>query len=329
MNKFKLLMLPLAGIMWFGTTLFFVNVSRDIYGEFQEEKLDAVVNYATDAAVDELVENTIDLNMDYTSYDETVVDPQIALDMFSTVYLKGMGLPCTDDNYANVETNYLKTFCVAAYDGFYIAEPRESQVVKKGYTHDGYASVFTMKHPYLYTDSSGNMYALNLGFGKCMSLGVSGGSSVVAESDSGLNKTEQLSIINDLVSDALMYSVYEQTNTNGYSTIYVPSGMTDIVRTNAVDRVTVMAYMSDIPLGFGTSYDTFGIGGSRVERARPVVGYRKPGSDVKYYMYADKYYEIYGEDSYGDLSSNETIELFETPIDAASKGYHFDFAYYQ
>ena len=56
MNRFKFFALPAALLIWLGTNLFFAKTNQELFAELQEEKADIVVNYAVDAAVEEVVQ---------------------------------------------------------------------------------------------------------------------------------------------------------------------------------------------------------------------------------------------------------------------------------
>lgn len=330
MNRFKFFALPAALLIWLGTNMFFAKTNQELFAELQEEKADIVVNYAVDAAVDEMVQESLDLGMDYADYEYVRVDPETALNMFCTVYLKGTGMTETESNMSLVRSKYIKVFMVAAYDGYYVAEP--VAINNKG----AYDCVFSMKQPYTYEVDikEGNNYrytylcALNMGYDYCRALkynknntgsGVSIENIRMTKTDRNrneiLSKDGQSRIINAVISDALMETVWKQRGHENLSTIFVPKDMTKIVRTNAVKDITVIAYMSDIPVGFHKTTETFGIGGTKVTHQRYVIGYKDIHSGQKLYTYADKYLDSYGK----------IIEVFNTEMEAAQAGYYFDY----
>jgi hypothetical protein len=300
----------MALMIMVGTTVLFINTSLYAYSEFEEEKLDLLVNYAADAAVDEMVYMSADLGMDYADFERVSIDPQVALDMFTTILMTGYDIPDTEENRGMVQTEYLPVFIVAGYDGFYTAQPLAKVMGDSGVE---YGSVFTIKQPYLYTADSGMLYGLNLGLEECRTLN----GAVVGYSTPPISKDEQLRIINSVISDTMMRTVYEQQTGNVRHTIYLPSEMTEVASTNAVKNVSVLAYVANIPLRVGKTIETFGIGGAKVDHQRYVVCYIKNGE--KMYCYADS----------TTLDRSNIIEVLETPEKAAAKGYYFDYDYFK
>ena len=129
--------------------------------------------------------------------------------------------------------------------------------------------------------------------------------------DAPVNEMEQRRVINSAVSDLLMQTVYKQKEGDIHSTIYIPSAMSNIVVTNPIDRITVMAYVTGIEAGYGQVLEVFGIGGARITHARHVACYIKNGT--KLYTFVDQIPE--------DIT---VIDTYENPILAAQKGYYFD-----
>lgn len=300
MSKFNLLVIPFALIIWITTTLMFVQYSRDEYTKLQEKRLEIAVNYCVDAAVDEIVRSTADLGMDYTDYEKIRTDPQVALDMFCLMYCKNYELAATQENFTLIKGDFLPAFIVAAYDGYYIGEP---QIINNSGARD---LIFSLKQPYLYRSNS-NIYALNLGYkdSKCFN-----GSSIM-KVDAPVNEMEQRRVINSAVSDLLMQTIYKQKEGDIHSTVYIPSAMSDIVVTNPIDRITVMAYVTGIEAGYGQVLEVFGIGGARITHAQHVGCYVKDG--VKLYTFVEQ------------LPENvKVIDTYENPTIAAQKGYYFD-----
>lgn len=300
MKKFIIIIAPITVVIWLGMNMLFLNYCRDQYNEIQKKRLDIVVNYASDAAVDELVINTADLDLDYADFERMAVEPSIALDMFSTVFLKSYGMSMSRENYIDVKTNYIPMFLVASYDGYYVGEPTK---INTSGAHD---AIFSIKQPYLYRDGS-KTYALNLGLTDAKLYD----NDSLQKVEAPLSREDQREIINSNVSDAIMNTVYKQTDENMLATLYVPSKMSTIARTNPIDNVTVMAYVTGLNTGYGGVLDSFGIGGSRVTHENFVGCYIKDG--VKYYSYMSKI-----------PSTVDVLVTYENPIIAAENGYYFD-----
>lgn len=300
MRKYSILLVPIALLMVMCTLLTFVRYSTDEYQELQERRLDIVVNYAVDAAVDELVESTANLGLDYADYDRIAIEPSVALDTFIDVFLMSYGMSLSNENKTTVKTKFLPVFAIATYDGYYIAQP--TMINESG----AYDTIFTIKQPYLYEDKA-SLYALNLGLKDAKLYA----GATLQKVDAPITELQQKVVISNTVSDALMETVYKQKGGQVHSTIYVPSEMTTISSTNPIDNVTVLAYLTNIDTGYGGALETFGIGGARINHQRFVGCYIKDG--LKQYAYMDSV-----------PIGIDILETYESPEIAAENGYYCD-----
>ena len=302
MDRFKSLALPISILVWILATLHFIQYMQDEYSEFERLKSDTIINYATDAAVDEMVDYSKDLQLDYGEWEYLSCDPEIALDTFVDYYLDSMGMLNTEANRAWVTATYCKCFIVATYNGYYVGQPT---VINDSGARD---IVFSLKKPYMYKNGD-SYYALNLTRQDARRL--KDGVLTTVDRPAELSENDVRMIINSQISDTLTTVVGEQMGWHNTETLYLPANMSSISRTNPIDATTVLVYMSGMPAGFGRTVDSFAIGGTRIEHQRFVGCYIKDG--VKMYQYVDKLNESY-----------DLIETFESPLEAAKKGYEFD-----
>jgi len=301
--KFRILVIPIAALYWIVTILIFSKYSMDAYVVAQQYKLDIAINYATDAAVEEMVDATSDLKLDYGDYEYLACDPEVALDMFITVFLENYGMIDSEQNRTWITSKYLPCFVVAGYDGYYVAQP--TKINDSG----AYDVVFSLKQPYTYhSQIDDSVYSLNMGLQDAIRFS----GSIVSQVDAPISESEVRTIINQTVSDTFMNTVYDQLEGSMMSTLYIPSDITNFTRTNPIDSTTVLAYITDIPVRYGTTIDSFGIGGSRVRHENFVGAYIKDGT--KYYQYI----------SILDTTEYDIIEVFENAKLAAEAGYEFD-----
>ena len=91
----------------------------------EDWRLKQVVNNCTDSAIEELLEAS-DLGMDYADWGRFNADPDLALDDYLTTFLLNYNMPITESNKEVVKTNFIKAFCVAGYDGYYIYDHRRT-----------------------------------------------------------------------------------------------------------------------------------------------------------------------------------------------------------
>ena len=296
------------------TWIDFVDYQRETWTNMQERHLDVAVNYAIDAAVERMREDSSDLALDYQTFESISADPQLALDMYKLVLLRNLGYSNTEDNGIYIE-NCTPIFCVAGYDGYYLA--RERRISEEG----EHRLIWNPKMPYYYSKNSGGvdyLYALNLGLTDALRWHSKDGSGKCERVfiDGVLTENQQKDIISSCVSDDLMTSLWDvRGGSEIVQTIYIPSDMTTWTNTNPISSTTVLAYVDGIDLGNNTSYSTFGIGGSRIVHEEFVVCYIRDG--VKRYIYAtDK------------PDGVDVIESFENPVKAAQNGYQFDLEYF-
>lgn len=301
MSRFTGLALTISLLIWVITVTSFMRYSQTSRQQVEERRAEIIVNYATDGAMDSILEETGDLDLDYVEYDRVNISPDEVLKVFLEVFCKGYGMSLTPDNLAIVKTEYITAFVVATYEGYYIGTP---QVINESGARD---MVFSTKKPYLYVGNDGYTYALNL-------TGVEAkqyDGKVIRKVDAPISKMEQMSYISMLVSDALAGAVYEQKEGNVESTIYVPTAMTNIIRSNPINHVTVMAYIGGLDIGFGEKTEILGIGGSQIAHTNYCAGYIRDG--IKTYTYE------------GRVPADYIVEAtFQSPEEAAANGYYFD-----
>lgn len=66
MSRFSVIVYPIAIMMWILTLCMFINYMQDMRVETEAHYLSIAVNNSVDAAVGELLENSFNLDTDYT-----------------------------------------------------------------------------------------------------------------------------------------------------------------------------------------------------------------------------------------------------------------------
>lgn len=304
--------------IWFIAMLYLATITfyRVESQSIEDWRIKSVVNYCTDSAIEELLEAS-DLGMDYADWGKFHADPDLALKDFVDTFLLSYRLPLNNESREMIKTNYIQAFCVAGYDGYYIYDHRNAE-------NGGYTLVGSPKIPYLYADTTKPgryvTYALNMGNQRCYKLT----DATITQAPSPVSDSECMKIINTRISDDLMERV-DRAYTNGWlQSVYIPTSMTALTRTNPVQSPTVMAFMDNIDLDTMYKVQAFGIGGSRAKVARPVSAYIREdanGSMVKYYSYTDLLPD--------GINNDQAFikEVFMSPEDAAEAGYHHDTLY--
>lgn len=273
-----------------------------------ERKMDIVVNYATDAAVADLIErsNSIKTTYDVTSK-KLAVSPEIALDSFINIYLRSYNMSNSEANRAYVRQELLKSFCVVDYDGYYIASLE--QITASPVTKD---LVFSIKQPYIYApaDHANVRYALNLDL-------VSGvrfidGESTLTRVVVPISSTQQKQVINSVVTKAIMGQITKSQMLTLNETFFLPESLTALERTNPIEGVTVLAYILQGNVQSRRNLSAFAIGGTKIREVRPVLAYVN-ALGQKVYAYASN-----------APAGTVPIEIFTSYDEAARAGYSFD-----
>ena len=295
--------------------------TRALDEKVEQHYLAEVVDYCSDAAVQDML-NSADLSMDYMNVNYLEVDPTIALQAFVDNYLKCYDMALTTDNRYNVMLNYMPAFCVAAFDGYYLATvekvtssgPRSNGT--QGYT--GYNLVFTQKMPYTYTpdNSTQKTYALNLEGEYYYEVDGSLLSKRTGYPIGITCREDLLNVINTKVSDSINYAIAERNKSDEVwaNTFYIPTQLTAVRAVNPIQGVSVLALVQNVETPSGREVSTFSVAGSKIKAIRMVVCYQRNGQ--KYYCYADKLPAGGG---------GVTIEeICNTMKEAAEKGYQYD-----
>lgn len=296
--------------------MLFVNYAKDLINKFEERRLQIAVNYAVDAASQEMVNNSANLGQDYESIARLNVDPTVAMDTFATMICKNYSIPVNTTNQQSILTDYCPVFVVATYDGYYVADFHDINV------SGVYNYVFGTKMPYsevVEVDVGGGntetrMYSYNMGFTSAIYVDEYGG--VYRDYNPPRSYAEQKDIVNTTISDVLNEQLLKNTPYDLRGEMYIPADFTALRSTNPIDATTVFVYIDefDLPM-FGLDLQSFGIGGSDIENKKVVVGFTLTGENgvvEKYYAYSDQVPD-----------DANRIETFDSQEDAAAHGYYY------
>lgn len=279
--------------------------------EFREHDLDASVNYAVDAAVEEMLISTVDLKLDYADFEYVSVDPEIALQTYCEVLLDNLGYAVTDENIQMIKANNTPAFIVCAYDGYYVGQP--TRITDVG-TYD---LLFSEKKPYMYYDEANDVvYSLNLGGKDCKAIR----NGVITKEKVPLSSEDCWQKINAQVTADFMKAVYDNNRgqVDMLSNIIVPGEQTIVSRTNPVKTPTVFAYVNNLYLAPGKPIESFAIGGARLSHTDFVGGYSRTVDGVTRKYYCPTRLKPAG------ITFDK---IFEKPEYAAQEGYYCDVRY--
>lgn len=284
----------------------------------EELRLSYALDYCTDAAVDDML-NTDDLGTDYKDLGNIKVNPTIALDTFLDYFMLNYNMSMTQENREYVMSNFMPTFVVAGYDGYYIAK---HSLTRKDDYGTAYDFTFGPKLPYTYTpDSSGVTYALNMGGITAKKLDV-GLMSTTGNRPPGLNsKDEIIKQINDTLTNSISAAISEENeNDEGWSnSFYLPSNLTTFTGAQPVTGPSVLSLVQNVDIATGQKVSAFSIAGSRINLERMIAGYFRNGQ--KYYSYVDSLPP--------GVTKDTALDMFTTATDAARAGYRCDVEYFE
>lgn len=302
MSRYKVLLIPVTLLAVILTSLMFVKFKMDWKEYFEQLYLDTVVNYCTDAAIQEMLDVSGSIASDYFENEYVQCNPQVALDSFCDMFCENLGYSLTEENKSLIQNEYIKGFAVAAYDGLYLAEPTKM--------NDGSMQlVFQPKKAYMYND-----YYINLTNASCATWDAT--AAAVKPQLSSLPDAVVRRTINAFISDEFTGSVFRNTEGQAQTALFLPGDMTSIVRTNPITSITVLAYVSGVQVNSINPVDSFALGGSRLVHEEFVAGYIRDG--IKYYVETSK---LKGDEG--------TVKVFINRVEAARAGYQYDISRFE
>ena len=324
MSRFSVIVYPIAVMMWILTLCMFINYMQDMRVETEAHYLSIAVNNSVDAAVGELLENSFNLDTDYTDILYAEVNPELALDEFCRMMCENLGYVASDENKLMVRNQYLDGFMVIGYDGYYEANPVKVTEAVNAYNGPGYDWEFKPKQPFTVVSGS-NTYALNLGLEKArtftgneiVDVPLSSISNVISSYNSVTNTNNAKAIINSIVSDAFTKSVF--LNTSTLLKVYnIPSGISRLANTNPIEGITVLAQVSGVRISTNKENQAFSVGGSKLTTANFVAAYTRSG--IKYYVEVSKLTSA-AKHAY---PIDGSVKVYLTAQEAAKAGYSYD-----
>lgn len=338
MNK-VLYIANILAIIFLGTILINIpNYLRKELSDIERLKLQYAMNLCSDAAIEEIM-GISSLETDYGDYSYSSTDPQLALDTFIDLFCFNYGMSLNDNNRTLIRTSYIPAFCVATFDGFYIALPTKVSSVD-------YDLQFSMKYPYTYRgierDSSGNpkldnnnnpipvTYSMNIGAEYCYKIyqeksGITNLQRVsslpfkepinpLEKATVKLTRFDILLLINKLITDSLSYSLQENGVNYGQS-FYIPNQLGKLYRTNPVDGVSLITIIDNLDLTTSEPINGFTVAGTKLQKSNYYVAYTNSKGE-RVYCLASRYP--------GKLTDSRIEGIFPNPQKAAEAGYYYD-----
>lgn len=245
------------------------------FNEFEEYRLQKTNNYATDAAIEELLISD-DLDQDYINLKKITLDPLKAYDSYLTVLALSYDMPIDNEVKESLAAQYLDLMVVAVYDGYYVFHKDGAVDAGKDKT-TSYTALPTMKYPYLYHGSDG-LYSLDMSISKCLKLTGSG----ITKVDLPISRSQALVEINKTINDVVASNIVGSSQANAY----IPVEATTIgTAANPVDSITVLAFINGVDFNSSKKLNAFSVGGAKIDVTRMIACYKRDGK--KMYCYTD------------------------------------------
>ena len=309
-------------------TTFAMRQNETIY-EFNQRQQDIQVNYAVDAASWMMLYETPDIDIDYSNLNDIKVSPQIALETYEGIMVRGFGW--TDDTFTRTsfETTYMPFLIVAAYDGYYIygvTQEVDSHTLHEGLVVDSiiYPKQWTPKIPYAeFTDNNKNINIYHLGGNSYTMYSYDKDEYIynILYSDKGGEPTNAStdnikSFVSKALTDACQKCLVAAKASVPDEQIVIPASFSQWSSNRPIEYPTVLTYLDVSSENVQYNHVSFAIGGSRIEDNDYYIGYTYNGT--KTYTHAE--FRDVMENTYG-----VTVErIFTSAIDAAQSGYYYD-----
>ena len=323
--KWLSLAFPLVLLMDAIIAINFIFWNEKAIYEYEQRQLDIQVNYAVDAAAQEMLYNTARLYTDYADWGKFNIDPEVAWYTYKEALIRNFNWSRSQENFDNMVADNIPFFVVICYDGYYAKLKVPVQTSADGSSGTtkvtSYELRWTPKLPFTRVASDGSIRMYNLGEKQYTSF----------------NQSTSLKVDNTMTPDELYYKQVTVSNTitellnkalfmgtegNTEVGMYIPPSYTEFVKTNAIETPTVLTYL-DYQYGKSSQgYSIFAIGGSKIDEADFVICYEYNGK--KLYTYARYRDDV--EAKYGTFMT--LIDVKTSAFLAAEDGYYYDLNFY-
>lgn len=327
--RWMILAFPLTILMCCLTFVNFIYWQQDAVLDARQRQLDLQVNYASDAAMQDLLARGTHINTDYSDWGRMEVEPELALDTYEAVLLRNFGWADTEENRKYLEEYSIPFFIVAGYDGYYVYYKQMNETklpikdssgnIVKYVDNITYDLLWTPKLPYA-ENAGGEQRFYNLGenyYGTVSSSGVKL-DNVMNVNDIEKKKTCVADTLTNAANSALYAGVYGDLTEK----FYIPNSFSKWANNNPIESVSIITYASD-PLTVTTKDDwsvsAFGVTGAKIDEPQYCILYK--GEDgTLLYTYEENRTSV-------EARGLTIIGVVMEPAEAASRGHWFDVKY--
>ena len=318
----------------------FTMRQNEVLYEQQQRQQDIQVNYATDAATWMMLNETPDIDIDYTNISTIVLSPEVALNTYEAMMVRGLGWSDEKATRQVFEDAYMPFFIVAVYDGYYIYGVVYDIDDFKGTRVEGienviYPKMWTPKIPFaeeepgttgginIYTLGTDSYIRYDYGTSSYRTLMYTENSRYVAK-PGDINKSYQndmVPFVSSELTEAANKALYIAKAQFSTEKIFIPSSYSNWGSNQPIDHPTVLAYMDTNGNNTRYSHVSFAIGGTRITEADYYIAYYHNGKPLYTKVANRKKVEAAGIDA-----GTET-EIYTSAIEAALNGYYYDIRY--
>ena len=262
------------------------------FNEFEEYRLQRTNNYATDAAVEELLYSD-DLDQDHADLKEMKLNPLIARDTFLKVLSLSYDIPPTSESIDGLAAQYLELMVVAVYDGYYVFSNEAVHHFVNGVDTGSptYACEPTIKLPYKYVKPDSDttdkiddsaIYTYNFGFDDAVCLS----NDTLSVVPLPISRDKALSNINQLINLEINSRLEKKMEHGLVKAVNIPVEATTVgSANNNISSVSVLAFIDGIDFTTSKELSSFSLGGAKIYENRMVACYIR--DNCKYYCYVD------------------------------------------
>ena len=315
-------------------SVIFYSWQRQSVYELQQRQLDLQVNYAIDAAAQEMLGDSASIDTDYINWGDVTVEPEVALRAYEAVLLRSLGWSDYEKNRTDLIESSVPFFLVAGYDGYYMYcrqhDLNTITIAGKSTEVNAYNFHWTPKIPYSQTVGD-NVYLYYLGSDEYGTFDMSNGKNGIMDSldvhkkltngDGASSYEGTKNVISDVLTKAINSALFIGMEGNTDATYYIPAEMAEWSNSRSIDRPSVITYVSRSDGSVMYDTVTFGIGGAKLDNANYVYCYT--AGEHKYYVYAADRDAL---KAYEGNTSNGMV--LTSPEEAAKHGYMYDYNFY-
>lgn len=136
----------------------YLNMCEVLEDDFDQARF----NYAVQQATEAMFRRTLqaeDIDLDYQDMSYIQIDSSNALEVFDRVMCANYNMAPSEENFATINDS-IAACVIAGYDGYYLLQYAEDDLIQNGTSLDGYSPRFSAKIPYCLYNGN-NVYSMD------------------------------------------------------------------------------------------------------------------------------------------------------------------------